>query len=344
MSSHQRFTVILLFIGLVVSLPIATAQEDVIVMKNGDRITGTIKKMTKGIITIDTDYDESVFGIEWKKVARIESKESFVIETADGERVAGTVQVDPADTEKVVVQDDTGPVTVELPEIVWVQPFDRSFWSRFNTTIDLGGSVAKAAGSKQVNLASTAGYLQERWGLQSSFDWNKNVVGAEKTNRWESDTRYTRLIRRRWFGLVSGNFLSSDELQLDLRTTVAPGFGRYLKRNNSMYWSISGGPQWINENFMTPGLPNKNSGEGWFGTELNLFDVGDLDWSMGFKVSPSFTEPGRVRMDFRTDLKYKLPKDLYIRVGLSDNYDSRPLPGSPQNDYVFSYGVGWEYP
>jgi len=324
--------------------PFALAQQDVVIMKNGDRITGEIKEMKRGVITIDPDYGDNIFGIEWKEVERIESKESFIIETAKGDRVAGTIQIDPGDTEGLVVQDHGGPVTVERPDVVWVRPFEGDFWSRLNTTIDLGGSVAKAAGSKQVNLASTVGYLEERWGLQGTYDWNRNIVGEEKTNRWEADARYTRLIGRRWFALASGNFLSSDELQLNLRTTVAPGFGRYLKRTNSLYWSIGGGVQWVNENFTDPALANKNSGEGWFGTEVNLFDIGGLNWLANFRVSPSFTETGRVRMDFRTDVKYDLPRDLYIRVGLSDNYDSRPLNDAPKNDYVFSYGIGWEFP
>jgi len=58
-------------------------------------------KLAWGVSTIDPDYGDNILGIEWNEVKQIESKESFIIETPAGDRVAGTVQIDSADSERV---------------------------------------------------------------------------------------------------------------------------------------------------------------------------------------------------------------------------------------------------
>ncbi len=313
------------------------------IVKNGDRITGEIKKLEKGVIHIDPDYGKNIFQIEWSEVGRIESRQPFVIDTSSGRRVSGPIQADPENSGRVLIKTRTGQVAVELSEIVWAHPFNQDFWSRLSSSVDLGASVSKAAGSRQANLGSTVGYVEERYQLRGSFDWNRNIVGESSSNRWEANGQSVRLIRQKWFWAGAADFLQSDELQLQLRTTVAPGIGRFLKRTNRMHWYIAGGGQWTNERSQDPSLPRKDSGEGWAQTELNLFDMGDLSLLTRFKVSPSFTDAGRIRLDFRSDVKYDFPKDLYVRFGLSDNFDSRPQGDAPKNDYVFSVGVGWEF-
>jgi hypothetical protein len=147
-----------------------------------------------------------------------------------------------------------------------------------------------------------------------------------------------------WFALGTANFLQSNELQLDLRSTVGGGAGNYLIRNNRWLFAALGGAAWTNENFTDdPTLTDRNSSEGFAGVELNAFDIGAVDILSSFAVIPSFTESGRVRMDFRTDFQWELIKDLFFRVGFTDNYDSSPAGDAPSNDYVFSTSVGWSY-
>lgn len=318
------------------------AADDVIYTKNGDRITGEIKKLQNGIIHIDPPYGENVFQIDWDDVERVESSRNYVIETSGGQRVRGTIQHDPEDTKQIIVEEDTGPMVLERPEVVWVRPFDIGFWNRIAFSIDLGATVTKANSSKQANLNTLANYAAERWLLQGGFNLVRNTVGVEKTARWQATTDYKRSIRDKWFGVVGAEFLNSDELQLDLRTTVSPGVGRYLKRTNRMHWSVAGGGQWTNERFKDSELSAKSTAEAWAGTEISLFDFRDVSWLTQLKVSPGLSEIGRLRLDFNTDFKIDLPKDLYFRIGLRNNYDSKPLNDAPKNDYVFSMGVGWE--
>ena len=96
-----------------------------------------------------------------------------------------------------------------------------------------------------------------------------------------------------------------------------------------------------NEKFSTDD-EDRQSLEAFFGTELNLFDIGDLSILTNGYAYPSLTESGRWCADFGLDLKYDLPLDFYLKLGLNYNFDNRPVEGASETDYVFQLSFGWE--
>ncbi|OQX78479.1 MAG: hypothetical protein B6D61_05360 [Bacteroidetes bacterium 4484_249] len=138
------------------------------------------------------------------------------------------------------------------------------------------------------------------------------------------------------------SFLSNTEQKLDLRTVGKLGIGKYVIHNNHTYWGFEGGGTYNNENYWDK-TDDKESWEGYFGTELNMFDIGDLSLLTKAMAYPSITEAGRWRADFNFDMNYDLPLDFYIKLGFSLNYDNRPVEGASETDYVLHTGFGWEW-
>lgn len=176
------------------------------------------------------------------------------------------------------------------------------------------------------------------------------------TKRSEAGANYRRFVGERWFTIGLGEFLKSDELQLDLRSSAGGGVGHYFVQNGRWEFSLIGGALWTRENYMQLGTligvlpttgvvvtPIRNSGEALSALELSAFNIGDIEIYAKFSVLPSLTESGWVRLNFSNDFKWDLPKDLYFSVGFTDNYDSEPIADAPKNDYIFSTSVGWEY-
>ena len=64
---------------------------DVIVMKNGDRLTGEIKSLSAGVLYVNMDYILGTSSVQWSKVASLESKQLFVVKTEDGSVYTGTL-------------------------------------------------------------------------------------------------------------------------------------------------------------------------------------------------------------------------------------------------------------
>jgi hypothetical protein len=150
-------------------------------------------------------------------------------------------------------------------------------------------------------------------------------------------------ISDRWYGIGNADFLQSNELQLDLRSTLGGGVGNYLVQTNRFLLSANGGAAWTNERYEDPEIPVRDSGEAFGAVEANLFGINDLDVYSSLAVFPSLTESGRVRLNFATDFRWEFIDDFYISLGYTENYDSDPPPDTPTRDYIFSTSVGWSY-
>jgi hypothetical protein len=164
---------------------------------------------------------------------------------------------------------------------------------------------------------------------------------VEPVRRSDMTVTYRYFLPRDWFVFADVSLLSNTEQKLDLRTNAKGGLGKFVFHTNAKYWGVYGGFSVNNEKFSTE-ESSKQSLEGYFGTSLNLFDIGDLSLLTQANAYPSITESGRWRADFKIDLKYDLPLDFYVKFGYTLNYDNQPVEGASSSDYVFQTSVGWE--
>ena len=103
-------------------LPVLAKAEktDVIILKNGDRITGEIKKLEAGLLEYKTDT-MGTLNIEWRFISEVISNTSHTVELADGARVLGALQK-PAESQHVLVSTVQGPFDVQAQDVVSVWP------------------------------------------------------------------------------------------------------------------------------------------------------------------------------------------------------------------------------
>src|SRR3974390_3154681 len=70
---------------------IAREKSDVLVMRNGDRLTCEIKNLTADVLYVSLDYALGTVSIDWFKIDHVESKQLFVVKTAEGSVYSGTL-------------------------------------------------------------------------------------------------------------------------------------------------------------------------------------------------------------------------------------------------------------
>ena len=327
------------FAVLIGSAGVASAQ-DVVITTTGERLVGEIKKVEKDVLTIETGYSDADFKIEWEKIASIESARQFVMETFDGRRLAGSLTPDPG--KKATVQIDG--IGVPLAEVSALQPFERKFWSRFDTALDFGYSLTRTNSAKQLSLGANLSYRDQRY-VDVTFAnvFRSSQDNAPETQRWDVANDFRRLLGNRWYVNTTQDFLNSEEQGLKLRTSVGGGGGRYLTRTSSQYLALGGGVAWTNENYTDATLPAKDSAEAYLGTEFMTEKLKITDLITRFTYYPSLTISDRFRLAYRFDLDFNLPGDWYLRFGLFDNYDSLPPTGFSKNDYGWSNAFGFKF-
>ncbi|NOX84394.1 MAG: DUF481 domain-containing protein [Chlorobi bacterium] len=339
--------ILFLIIALFGAVPVFS-QNDSLILNNGNIIVGELKDMDRGVAVFETPYSDQDFKIEWDGIKEIYTNTSYLITTSDGTRYNGTIRS--IGNNRVKINFDKGGSTdVVFMDIVYLKSVDKGFWNKINAFVDVGFDLTKANNVMTFSTRMGIDYIAPRWLLGLRFNTNiTSQTEGPNTNRTDGALTYQYFLPKSIYIPVSINYLKSSELNLNSRWTGLFGVGYYFFHTNRMYWGADIGGSFNTENYAQPdSIPNyfvKNSFEGYIGTDLNLFDIGDISLSTAARAYPSFTEAGRWRFDFNLDTKYDLPLEFYIKLGCSLNYDTNPVPGGSDLDYVIYTGFGWGWP
>ena len=85
--------IVILFCAFAIAIPLfAREKTDIIVMNNGDRLTGEIKGLDSGTLSVSFDYILGTASLDWSKVDHLESKQRFLVKTQDGSVYSGTLR------------------------------------------------------------------------------------------------------------------------------------------------------------------------------------------------------------------------------------------------------------
>ncbi len=338
---------------------VSYAQNDTLILNNGDVIVGDLKSMDKGVLTIEPPYSDSDFKIEWEKIKVMKATKRYLITLSHGQRINGTFRS--TSDGKIFIDNEKGADrTVDPNEIVYIKEVNDSFSSRLSANIDFGYTLTKANNQQQLNGNFRMGYLADRWSTDLYFN---SLISTQndiaKIERNDGGLGYSYFLPADWYLSADLNFLSNTEQSLDLRTTGKIGIGNYVVHTNTLYWGSGVGVAYNNEIFSpvfnpddgtTSTTPGRNSMEGFVVTELNLYDIGDLNLLTNLTLYPTIvrdeaTEPGRIRTDFKIEAEYDdmFIKGFYVKVGFILNYDNRPVEAGREVDYIFTTGFGWSW-
>lgn len=324
----------------------ATNAQDTLVLSNNDVIVGSIKGMDQGVLSIETPYSDSDFQIEWYGIKKVKSSQRYLLTLSDGSRINGYFESN--GDGKIKITDEEGRTrTVDPKEIVYFNDLDDGFLSRVNANIDFGYTLTKANNQSQLSLNSRLGYNSDYWSLSGYYNsLLSRQDSVPNVQRNDAGINFKYFLPRDWYLSADVTFLSNTEQAIDLRSNTRIGAGKYLIHTNHAYWGAAIGAASNIERFSeASGAENRESWEGFIGTELDLFDIGDLNLYSSAIAYPSFTESGRVRADFNFDAKYDnfFLDDFYIRAGFTVNYDNQPAVAGSETDYIFTTGFGWEW-
>jgi hypothetical protein len=334
----------LLAIALLVATFPASAREktDVLLLRNGDHLTGEIKGMERGKIDFNTD-DIGRISIEWDKVVEVTSTHQYEAELRSGERLYGALS-SPASGELAV---GALPVQTIVPitDVVELVSMDESFLNRLRIIFDLGFTYAKSNYASTLSTSGEFGYRAESLGAKLTFDgYFQDDANNVAVSRGSVGLQGDWYFRNRWRALVALLAEHNDELQLVLRASVAPGVAYSVVRNG---WT---------ELWLTAGLAG--SREAYVDTDPNLaldallvaswdafrYDTPKLDMNTTLVLLPGLSDFGRLRGTFSLKVKYEIFKDFNVGVSFSDTFDTRPPdPNAPKNDFITSLTVGWSY-
>jgi putative salt-induced outer membrane protein YdiY len=326
----------------------AKNDDDVVVLKNGDRLTGEIKGLQRGELRIKADYMAEAVRLDWTRVESLQSKSMFMIWLVDGKLVTDVMRLLPTnsgDVANFVIGSSREPIRVQQLDVIRITPIERGFWKRLEGSIDLGFSFTSGNDQYQTQLAATttyrAGVHSFTAAIDSSFS-GQTEGSSQARNQFTFD--YRRQLGDRWY--VGGLFdlLRSDQQSLNLRTSAGALVGRNLKQTEHTRLSVFGGVVGTRERYSADvGEPKQTNADALAGVDFMTFRFSRTEITSRFSLFPSLSTPGRTRLQTTSNLRIKIVKDLWWGFHLYENYDSKPPVRADKNDLGVSTSIGWKF-
>ena len=340
--SCTAITLLAGFLALAATGPAFAAKTDIVVLKNGDRITGEVKRLDRGRLRYSTD-DMGTIYIEWDKIAKVVSKEFHRLQLGDGTVLYGTLS-DGGGEGMLAVEGDRGTEAVPMLSYVSITPVEQGWTERIDLTLGAGYGYTKASDVTTFNAYADSEFQGERIVVDTRFRSDYTNDGDEGTSRTKLNSEYRRLTGNRNYRFILGVAEQNDELDLDLRLGLGAGLGRYFVQNNRRRFLAAAGL----------GVTYSENGDDTTDNDLEgiltaryddfLYDTPKLDLTMRLGLFPSITDAGRVRGSYDITLSKEFIEDFFFDLGVNGTYDTDPASDEASKaDYAVTTGVSYEF-
>lgn len=317
----------------------AAANADVLHLKNGDRITGTIKRIWDDEVTIEPEYSDE-FAVDLPLVERIESDRDFEIQMPDGADVVGRMQGVDADGNQVI-EIDGETVSVALSSLREVEePDDFYDWELL---VDY--SLAVNNGNTDSLNSRLAGEAMFKHGdhrhIGKVTQNTEELDGTTTKDQSLMSYTYNFLFNDPWFFAANAQLERDPIRDLQHRITASAGIGRDIWNDPNRFLNVQLGAGFTEEEI---GLETDTSTVAAWLLRFR-YDLLHDDLVLFHNHSIVETLEGRDNTVVKTTtgFRYEISDLLYLNIALDWDHESQPAGTAEKTDTTFSIGAGLEF-
>ncbi len=331
---------------LLFAFPVYSQKTDKVLLDNKDWITGEIKKLDYGKLSLKTDAAGTI-QIKWDRIYQLKSDKYFEIGLGRGIMYYGSFDITADDDKyKVLVITEEEEVEIDMNLIVEITPIKNRFWGKVDGNIDLGYSYNKGSEVKQWNSSFRFDYRP----ANSITTISANSIftaqpGRDDTQKQDVSLSYKYLTKNNIAYTGFTGLQQNSELGLQLRASLGGGISKNWFRSNVQRFITTLGlivnrEQSSDNNELTYNL------EGAVRTEYRVFRYRDpeIDITSYFDFFPSFTVKDRYRTELDVKVKFEVFNDVYIGITLYHIMDTKPSEGAAStSDWGINTSVGYSF-
>jgi putative salt-induced outer membrane protein YdiY len=355
--------------GLCVFILCGFLFADQVVLKNGDRLTGTVVKSDGKTLVLHTEFAGDVT-IQFAAITEITTEKELHISTSEKKTVVGPVTTSAGKLE--VATKTSGTVEVPKESVALIrndaeqEAYDKSLHPGllhgWNGGANVGFSLARGnSETENLALALNAAHptLDDKITFYASSVYTTNQLASPSTvaNLTQGGLRYDRNVNPKLFGFVSADFMSNALQDLDLRGVYGGGLGfhaiksavtvlDFLAGGNYTHETYSNGPEvtppTTPPTFTSYGVTNR-FGALTLGEELGQHLGKTTVLTQKFYFYPNLSDTGQYRGTFDLGTVTKISKWLGWQNSFNDIYVSNPPSTAKKNDVIFTTGLNFSF-
>jgi hypothetical protein len=351
------------------------AGTDVLILANGDQLTGKLLGEANGTVTFHSDMAGNLT-FTWDKIKSIRSPQKFAVieqgqhisrKTADSEVAQGTVAIK---DDKVQVDTGAGAASKEIPqknaqymvdEDSYLKQVRGSHGWRYGWNGSLTAGAADVEATQNSRTFTGAGtfirtvpgvsWMDPRDRTTADFSvaygsLSQPGTATTKTNIIHADAEHDWFLSPRLYALVDTSFDHNYSQGLDLQQIYGGGLGFVVYKTPRQELDLKGDIHYERQNFgFTPGIvpptstPNKNLIGANIGDTYMAKLTHGLVFNQGLVVTPAFNTPKAYSALATAGLTFPVYKRLGFSLSALDDFLNDPAIGSKKNSFQFSAGL-----
>ncbi len=227
-----------------------TAQADEVLLKNGDKISGTVLNKSGKTLEMKTPYADKVV-IKWDAIQTLKSDKPLTVILNDKQELTGLAETSADGTVRVNSGGvyNTQPIPLEN-----IKEINKKF---FSGSVNVGGGLSDGNTTRQsyhgdanvevrgkndkVNLGGQYNYADNQ-----DVDTGKNVLNARN---WQLFGTYAHFFTDKFYGYANGIFTNDRMQDILLRSAFGVGAGYEFFNSEELNLSFEVGPSYVSTNF-----------------------------------------------------------------------------------------------
>ena len=339
---------VLFLIGTLFSVHSYAVKTDVVVLLNGDAVTGEIKALDFGSLRYSTDSMGTV-DINWEDIVSVSSEQNLEIVTTDGTKYYGRL-LQPEHESTVLVKTASQELSLPAGQIVRITPIEISdkFWQKVDGSFSFGFQSQKSSGVASSNATADVSYRTRKYlvGLQINSTITDQEIEEDTvtTARQSVEVNYQRFRPDRWFTDWFSRWERNDELGISGRNSIGGALGRFFVQTNRNQFSVTAGLQSANTSFTDPNEESTTAAEGRIEIRyLHRSLIPESSLTFTSKVYPLIEDLSQFRAETDIVFRREMVSDLFWDITIGHSYLSDPPPDGSKDDHTVTTSIGYKF-
>lgn len=318
------------------------AQADWVMLKNGDRLSGTITQQSgtsvsintnsMGVITLPTDKIASVHQGPAPRILARELRTgipmSYVAPAANPDATTNSDQVRQTEEAKPPATKDEREVGVY----------------KWSGRASLGGTLETGNNEASNVVADIEAKVRDKNNrFKLGAEANYGTEDGERTdNDQQAYGEYDRFITEKWFIGGRQDFERDEFEELDLRSKTGAFAGYQFYEQDDLNLSVKSGPTYIYEKFEN-GDTESDIALGWLLDYDQKFMDDKLQLFHNHEIQTPFADTGAFLFESATGARVPIGEKLDASAQIDFDWDNDPAEGVQEDDTTYSLklGYGW---
>ena len=320
------------------------AKTDVVILVNGNAVTGEVKSLEFGSLRYSTDSMGTV-SIDWEDIVSVTSQQDLQIELTDGTRYFG--KMFPGEESHFVrIVTSSEDLVIESSRIVRITPIETSdrLLERLDGSFSFGIQTQKSTEVTTSNLAADVSYRTRKYLVGTRL--NSSVTdqpGEPSTARQSVGFNYQRFRSNRWFTDWFTTWEKNVALENAGRSSAGAAVGRYIVQTNKHQFSLAVGAQGARTNYIGQ-EESATEGEGRIEIRYLRRNLSpETSFRFTSTIFPLLSDFSQYRAESDLSLRREVFEDFFLDMTVGYSYISQPTGDAEKSDYTATTSIGYSF-